>query len=33
VKRGREIGAAGYITKPFSTSDVIRQVRSILAPS
>jgi DNA-binding response OmpR family regulator len=33
VRRGREIGAAGYITKPFSTADVIRQVRSILAPA
>lgn len=32
VRRGREIGAAGYITKPFSTADVIRQVRSILEP-
>jgi DNA-binding response OmpR family regulator len=30
VLRGREVGAAGYITKPFSTSDVIERVRSIL---
>jgi two-component system phosphate regulon response regulator PhoB len=30
VLRGREVGAAGYITKPFSTSDVIERVRAIL---
>jgi two-component system phosphate regulon response regulator PhoB len=30
VLRGREIGAAGYITKPFSTDEVIRRVRAIL---
>ena len=30
VIRGREVGAAGYITKPFSTSEVIHKVRSIL---
>jgi two-component system phosphate regulon response regulator PhoB len=30
VLRGREIGAAGYITKPFSTEDVVSRVRAIL---
>lgn len=30
VLRGREIGAAGYITKPFSTDDVVNRVRAIL---
>jgi two-component system phosphate regulon response regulator PhoB len=30
VLRGREVGAAGYITKPFSTIDVIERVRAIL---
>ena len=30
VLRGREIGAAGYITKPFSTDDVVSRVRAIL---
>jgi DNA-binding response OmpR family regulator len=30
VLRGREIGASGYITKPFSTDEVISRVRSIL---
>lgn len=30
VLRGREVGAAGYITKPFSTNDVIERVRAIL---
>lgn len=30
VLRGREIGAAGYITKPFSTDEVIDRVRAIL---
>lgn len=30
VLRGREVGAAGYITKPFSTDDVIGRVRAIL---
>jgi len=30
VLRGREVGAAGYITKPFSTDDVISRVRAIL---
>jgi len=31
VLRGREVGAAGYITKPFSTEDVVDRVRGILA--
>jgi DNA-binding response OmpR family regulator len=31
VLRGREVGAAGYITKPFSTEDVIARVKAILA--
>jgi DNA-binding response OmpR family regulator len=30
VLRGREVGAAGYITKPFSTSNVIERIRAIL---
>lgn len=30
VLRGREVGAAGYITKPFSTADVIDRIRAIL---
>lgn len=32
VRRGHEVGAAGYITKPFSTADVIQRIRSILEP-
>lgn len=31
VLRGREIGAAGYITKPFSTEEVVKRVDTILA--
>lgn len=30
VLRGREIGAAGYITKPFSTEEVVARVKAIL---
>jgi DNA-binding response OmpR family regulator len=30
VLRGRDVGAAGYITKPFSTEDVVERVRAIL---
>jgi two-component system phosphate regulon response regulator PhoB len=30
VLRGREVGAAGYITKPFSTEELIDRVRAIL---
>lgn len=30
VLRGREVGADGYITKPFSTEDVIHRVRTLL---
>ncbi len=30
VLRGHEIGAAGYITKPFSTDEVVSRVRAIL---
>jgi two-component system phosphate regulon response regulator PhoB len=30
VLKGREIGAAGYITKPFSTDEVVSRVRAIL---
>ncbi len=30
ILRGREVGADGYITKPFSAADVIDRVRSIL---
>jgi len=31
VRRSREVGAAGYITKPFSTAEVVQRVRSILS--
>ncbi len=30
VLRGREVGAAGYITKPFTAEEVIRKVRALL---
>ena len=30
VLRGREVGAAGYITKPFTADEVIRKVRAVL---
>ncbi|MEE4272356.1 MAG: response regulator [Thermoanaerobaculales bacterium] len=30
VLRGREVGAVGYITKPFSTAEVVDRVRSII---
>jgi two-component system phosphate regulon response regulator PhoB len=30
VLRGREVGAVGYITKPFTSEEVIRRVRSFL---
>jgi two-component system phosphate regulon response regulator PhoB len=30
VLRGREVGAAGYVTKPFSTADLIDRIRAIL---
>jgi DNA-binding response OmpR family regulator len=30
VLRGREVGAAGYITKPFSPEELIDRVRAIL---
>lgn len=30
VLRGREVGAAGYITKPFTAEEVIRRVRAFL---
>ncbi len=30
VLRGREVGACGYITKPFSTEEVLSHVRSLL---
>lgn len=32
VLRGREVGADGYITKPFSTEDLLHRVRALLAP-
>jgi two-component system phosphate regulon response regulator PhoB len=32
VLRGREVGAVGYITKPFSTAAVIERVRAFLGP-
>jgi len=30
VRKGREVGAAGYISKPFSTSELLEQIRPIL---
>ncbi len=30
IRRGHEVGAAGYITKPFSTADVVQRVESML---
>jgi two-component system phosphate regulon response regulator PhoB len=30
VLRGREVGAAGYITKPFTAEEVIRRVRAVI---
>lgn len=30
VLRGREVGAAGYITKPFAAEDVVRRVQALL---
>lgn len=30
VLRGREVGAAGYITKPFTADEVIRRVNALL---
>jgi two-component system phosphate regulon response regulator PhoB len=30
VLRGREVGAAGYITKPFTADEVIRRVEALL---
>ena len=30
VLRGREVGAAGYITKPFTAEEVVRKVRAFL---
>ena len=32
VLRGRQVGALGYITKPFSIDEVLERVRSILDP-
>jgi len=32
VLRGRQVGALGYITKPFSIDEVLDRVRSILEP-
>jgi DNA-binding response OmpR family regulator len=32
VLRSREVGAVGYITKPFSTDEVVDRVRSIIDP-
>ena len=31
VLRGHEVGAVGYITKPFDAEEVVRRVRSLLA--
>jgi DNA-binding response OmpR family regulator len=30
ILRGREVGAVGYITKPFSAEEVVRRVRAFL---
>ena len=30
VLRGREVGAAGYITKPFTAEEVVRRVHALL---
>jgi DNA-binding response OmpR family regulator len=30
VLRGRQVGAAGYITKPFSSEELVERVRAIL---
>ncbi len=30
VRMGREVGAVGYITKPFSTTEVVDRIREIL---
>lgn len=30
ILRGREVGAVGYITKPFSAEEVVRRVRVLL---
>lgn len=30
ILRGREVGAVGYITKPFSAEEVVRRVQSFL---
>ncbi|MCP4897664.1 MAG: response regulator [bacterium] len=30
ILRGREINAAGYITKPFSTTDLVNRIHAIL---
>ncbi len=30
VRMGREVGAVGYITKPFSTTEVVERIREIL---
>lgn len=32
VLRGRQVGALGYVTKPFSIDEVLDRVRSILEP-
>ncbi len=30
VRRGREVGAVGYISKPFSTAELLQQIQPIL---
>lgn len=32
IRRGHDVGAVGYITKPFSTSEVVERVRALLPP-
>lgn len=29
-RRGRRLGAVGYVTKPFSTADLIERIRTVL---
>ena len=32
IRKGLSLGADGYITKPFSTRDMVTQVRNLLGP-
>ena len=33
ILRGREVGADGYVTKPFSTEELIQRVAALIGPS